>query len=412
MNMFHRSIPWDGKTVWVYDRTQIQIISGSGPVTDALTDPAKLSVSVLERLGLNEDLVYPKYLQVYDRYPEMSSFYLDWEKQWHGFGLHSFMCKHIIILTAIPFLYLVLCFLGQRWMANSKPFGLKKALQLWNLGLSVFSVIGLSRTLPHLALRIWEDGVYFSVCANAASSYGLTGPSALWTTLFIFSKYPELIDTVFIVLRKKPLIFLHYYHHVTVLLFCLHAYICASSLGLYFATMNYLVHSIMYFYYFLTAYGYRPPYFMSMFVTVLQITQMFVGILLLLIVKLYWNIGLPCDMAVNSWNAGALMYASYFLLFFVFFVNRYWFKKKKKTEKKKTAEAPAEGERSGADQSHTLNGNSKTQEKPQKVEAAEMRNGPNQEEQEQEQQEQEQQEEQEEQPVARRRRSLRLAKHH
>ena len=43
--------------------------------------------------------------------------------------------------------------------------------------------------------------------------------SSLWTYLFTMSKVPELMDTVFIVLRKQPLIFLHWYHHITVLIF-------------------------------------------------------------------------------------------------------------------------------------------------------------------------------------------------
>lgn len=33
----------------------------------------------------------------------------------------------------------------------------------------------------------------------------------------------ELGDTLFIVLRKRPLIFLHYYHHVAVLIYTVHS---------------------------------------------------------------------------------------------------------------------------------------------------------------------------------------------
>ena len=42
--------------------------------------------------------------------------------------------------------------------------------------------------------------------------------------LFIFSKLPELFDTAFLVLQKKKVIFLHWFHHTTVLLYCWHAY--------------------------------------------------------------------------------------------------------------------------------------------------------------------------------------------
>ena len=65
------------------------------------------------------------------------------------------------------------------------------------------------------------------------------GASGFWTVAFVLSKPLELFDTVFIVLRKKPLIFLHWYHHVTVLLFCWHSYAHRSPNALWFVAMNY-----------------------------------------------------------------------------------------------------------------------------------------------------------------------------
>ena len=54
----------------------------------------------------------------------------------------------------------------------------------------------------------------------------------------------ELLDTFFIVIHKKKLIFLHWYHHVSVLLYCWHSYVYKAPLGILFCVMNYGVHSM------------------------------------------------------------------------------------------------------------------------------------------------------------------------
>ena len=51
--------------------------------------------------------------------------------------------------------------------------------------------------------------------------------------MFPFSKLPELFDTVFIVLRKQKLSFLHVYHHVSIFIYCWYSYAYPISTGIY-----------------------------------------------------------------------------------------------------------------------------------------------------------------------------------
>lgn len=120
----------------------------------------------------------------------------------------------------------------------------------------------------------------------------------------------EFGDTAFIVLRKRPLLFLHWYHHVTVLVYTWHAYkvpffyfikIQISSQvkrrsfrdndqililkdhtasGRWFIWMNYTVHAFMYTYYAMRAKGFNLPKWSAMMITVLQILQMVGGVVI------------------------------------------------------------------------------------------------------------------------------------
>jgi elongation of very long chain fatty acids protein 6 len=148
-----------------------------------------------------------------------------------------------------------------------------------------------------------------------------------------FFVHRELIDTFFIVIHKKPLIFLHWYHHITVLLYCWHSYVAMSPTGLYFVVMNYAVHSSMYFYYFLVATKSKPNWLNPMFITACQILQMIGGVSITL-TGLYFQKtahkdGYICRINSENNTAAMVMYGSYLFLFSQFFLKRYLPKGKK-----------------------------------------------------------------------------------
>ena len=123
---------------------------------------------------------------------------------------------------------------GQQLMLNHTEFDLKPILFLWNLSLTVFSFVGFFKTFPAVV------SIFPETCRVR-----LDEQAATWLTLFMLSKVPELFDTLFLVLRKKEVKFLHYFHHSSVLVYSWTAYASRSPIGIYFTTMNLGVHSIM-----------------------------------------------------------------------------------------------------------------------------------------------------------------------
>lgn len=258
---------------------------------------------------------------LYTDFPQLRSIYLESEKEWESgrvwtLTTRTYWWASIVIAAA----YIALIFGGQRTMKNRKPMDLKGPLAIWNLFLALFSLIGTVRLVSHLLYGFYANHHTYFFCRAADTAYG-EGGAGLWANLFVWSKYVELIDTVFLVLRKKPVSFLHWFHHATVMLYCWHASQYQMPTGIFFASMNYIVHSIMYFYYFLAAIT-TPPIWGKM-VTVLQIAQMFGG-MFVTGYHYYLLLTVPnCDGSFSNLGAAFVMYTAYMLLFVQFFVQRY-----------------------------------------------------------------------------------------
>ena len=160
-------------------------------------------------------------------------------------------------------------------MANRPAFDLRGPLTVWSMFLAMFSIMGAVRTLPEFMHTLYTHGFYHSLCIPSFIENDRV--SGFWTWMFVLSKVPELGDTIFIVLRKQKLIFLHWYHHITVLIYCWYSFSQYTAPARWFVVMNFMVHSIMYTYYAFRALRYRVPKIIAMVITSLQLVQMIIG---------------------------------------------------------------------------------------------------------------------------------------
>lgn len=148
----------------------------------------------------------------------------------------------------------------------------------------MFSIVACAHVLPQL-IQEWflpgGRGLSYELCTLDEKELNP------WLYLFIFSKIPEFIDTLLLILKKKPLIFLHWYsnlvfssihkvryHHITTMWFCWLATGSQLTNGAIFTGMNLFVHSIMYTYYLCSTLRIFWPQWARVSITVLQIVQM------------------------------------------------------------------------------------------------------------------------------------------
>lgn len=233
---------------------------------------------------------------------------------------HVWFLKNWWLAFIFSTIYFVGVFVGRAWMENRPKFELRRALTAWSGGLAVFSIAGAMITIRELVDYLSHDGWHSSVC-DATIFDGRIG---LWTWLFILSKVPELGDTVFIVLRKQKLMFLHWYHHITVLLYAWYSYRDQIAPARYFIVANFTVHAVMYSYYALRASGFvKIPRQVNITITLMQLFQMVIGCAVNVYALFQLNAGRKCDTTYQNVAWSLVMYFSYFVLFAQFFYNAY-----------------------------------------------------------------------------------------
>jgi len=174
----------------------------------------------------------------------LRNWYFTFQAGGEGSGVFGTVMLEAPIVGSV--LYLALIFGLKKWMQDRKPFLLKDYMFTYNLYqtiLNFWCVCAIIKEVYTQNMSIWGNPV-------DTSPKGFRLAFLIW--VHYNNKYVELLDTVFMALRKKneQMTFLHMYHHILIMwawyLVC--KYACGGDA--YFGMLcNSFVHVLMYSYY-------------------------------------------------------------------------------------------------------------------------------------------------------------------
>ncbi|KAE8373382.1 GNS1/SUR4 family-domain-containing protein [Aspergillus bertholletiae] len=173
--------------------------------------------------------------------------------------------KETSIFVAV---YYTIIFGGREMMRNRAPLQLRLMFLIHNFYLTAISAILLALYIEELVPTVVCKGIFYAICHRDG---GWTDRLVVLYYLTYLTKYLELLDTIFLFLKKKPLTFLHSYHHGATAVLCYTQLIGNTAVSWVPITLNLLVHVVMYWYYFQSARGIRIWW--KEWVTRLQIIQ-------------------------------------------------------------------------------------------------------------------------------------------
>jgi len=215
------------------------------------------------------------------------------------------------------------------WMKNREQFQLKYIAAAHNLFICFWSIIMFAGICWEMYLKLKVNGVKGIYCdeSHIAEDEKSKGGIYYWMYIYYISKFYELFDTVIIVLRKKPLIFLHVYHHCLVILMVWTWINQSFMYGSFGVAVNTFVHIFMYYFYYASVVGKRIWW--KKYITTGQIIQFVSSFVLCIPYVIYtvaWNENSQFSPQCHGWSS--LMFSSagnlsFLLLFIRFYKTTY-----------------------------------------------------------------------------------------
>ncbi|KAF2646614.1 GNS1/SUR4 membrane protein [Massarina eburnea CBS 473.64] len=233
----------------------------------------------------------------------------------------------IQICTTFLISYYVIIFGGREVMRSREPLQLSFLFKLHNFYLTAISFVLLVLFAEQIIPTVVRHGVFYAICDHAG---GWTDKMVILYYLNYLTKFLELLDTCFLFLKKKPLTFLHTYHHGATALLCYTQLIGHTSVSWVVITLNLCVHVVMYWYYFQSARGIRIWW--KKYITIMQIAQFVLDLGFVYFASYtyftstYWphmpNAG-KCAGEEFAAIAGICIISSYLVLFILFYFATY-----------------------------------------------------------------------------------------
>mmetsp|Transcript_10511 Transcript_10511/g.15790 ORF Transcript_10511/g.15790 Transcript_10511/m.15790 type:complete len:288 (+) Transcript_10511:39-902(+) len=229
-----------------------------------------------------------------------------------------------------PFLTVLVYCIGiptlQHFMRGREAPPLKYILLVHNIFLSVGSFLLLAFLIVTIASIKSQLGynLYPEIFCGIGHNNQRGTLQFIYYVNYLF-KYYELLDTIFLALKHKPIGFLHAYHHPATLVLAWAQLLDSTGVQWVVIVLNLFVHTIMYFYYAMAALKIKMPW--KRIVTITQIVQFILDLAACYIawgLHSFWG---RCFGTNRAGVVGVFVLTSYLYLFVDFYQTAYHSKK-------------------------------------------------------------------------------------